>query len=149
MKTGLHEERIEGGKKSGFLEKLSEGSIESTDFSIIKQLLAFHRCRKHHNFLIGGRGLFHHLVGLFFDFFAWTLKFRTRANPFAIDCNASLWRHAGHIENIITEPPVLIENSTPLSLLLPWRIYMHGRDKRGAGQMATRSTVTLERTRHT
>ena len=85
MKTGLHEKKIEGEKKDEFLKKLNEKSIESTDLSIIKQLLAFHRCRKHHNSLIEGGGLFHHLVGLFSDFFAWTLKFRTRANPFAID----------------------------------------------------------------
>ena len=49
MKTDLHEEKIE--KKNEFLKKLNEKSIESTDFSIIKKLLAFHQCQKHHNFL--------------------------------------------------------------------------------------------------
>ena len=68
MKTDLHEKKSE--KKNEFLKKLNEKSIESTDFNIIKKLLAFHRCRKHHNFLIEEREHFHRLMKLFFDFFA-------------------------------------------------------------------------------
>ena len=66
MKTDLHEKKIE--KKNEFLKKLNEKSIESTDFNIIKKLLAFHRCRKHHNSLFEKKNIFHHLMKLFSDF---------------------------------------------------------------------------------
>ena len=55
-------------KKNDFLKKIIKKTIESTDFSIIKKLLTFHRCRKHHNFLFEKKNIFHHLMKLFSDF---------------------------------------------------------------------------------
>ena len=45
-------------------------TIKSTDLSIVNKLLAFYRYRRHHYCSFGGREHFHHLAGLFFDFFA-------------------------------------------------------------------------------
>ena len=55
-------------KKNDFLKKIIKQTIELTDFSIIKKLLTFHRCRRHHNFLFEKKNIFHHLMKLFFDF---------------------------------------------------------------------------------
>ena len=66
MKTDLHEKKSK--KKNEFLKKLNEKSIESINFNIIKKLLTFHRCRKHHNFFFEKKNIFHHLMKLFSDF---------------------------------------------------------------------------------
>ena len=57
-------------KKNDFLKKIIKKTIESTDFSIIKKLLTFYRCQRHHNSLIEEKKHFHRLIKLFFNFFA-------------------------------------------------------------------------------
>ena len=98
---------FERGRKAGFFEKISTNTIKSIDLNIIKKLLAFHRCRGHHYCLFEGGVHFHHLMRLFSDFFAWTLKFRlaptllqttvsdelTRALPFHGDSAIRIFRH--------------------------------------------------------
>ena len=55
IKKNHYSEKHTEKEKNDFLKKIIKQTIESTDFSIIKKLLAFHQCRKHHNFLFEKR----------------------------------------------------------------------------------------------